>query len=73
MQDRLLKQFCRLMKKNMCIFYSVFNQALLEALTCKPLVEFFSFSFFKQKQGNPHCGEKRKTWLSNISAHEWQP
>jgi hypothetical protein len=32
----------------MSIFYSVFNQALLEALRCKPLVELFSFSYFEQ-------------------------
>jgi len=58
MQDHLLKQFCRLMKKNMSIFYSVFNQALLEALTRKRLVQFFSFSFFKQTRKSSLQGEK---------------
>jgi hypothetical protein len=47
------------MKKNMMsIFYSVFNQALLEALTCKPLVELFSFSFFEQTRKSSLQGEK---------------
>jgi hypothetical protein len=46
------------MEKKMSIFYSVFNQALLEALTCKPLVELFSFSFFGQTRKSSLQGEK---------------